>query len=321
MGMILAFLGNFTMVGIQNDWRWMLALGGALPAIALPCLLMGLALESPRFLLMNGRQKEAEAALSALVDEEEAEETLAKWSGELKATKAVAAGFLGALWPEDRLVRKALFVGIGVLVFQLASGVNLLSAYAGTVMASEVGPRNAHFAMMLIAVSRSLCCIPAVLLNDTWGRRPLLLASCTGMTIALVSLSAFYLSGLPVLPWKFVAFIFFINSFSPGLGAVSYVYAGEVMDNSVRSKGLSVAIFLARMLAAVEVLAFPAVRDHLGEGGTFLILAGFGVLTWFFLFFFAVETKGVKLESISLCFADGPSAGSCDDTAPESSHG
>eukprot|EP00415_Alexandrium_ostenfeldii_P003992 UN3992 len=166
--------------------------------------------------------------------------------------------------------------------------------------------QTANLAMLLIACSRVLVCIPVIVLVDSLGRRPLLLTSCFGVSAAMALAAVFYFAGMPGLPWKLATFTLFFNSYSPGLGCTSYVYAGEVMDNLLRSKGMSIAIFGARVIGSVMLLAYPAVRDHLGDGVAFCILAGINALGLIFLFMCAPETKGLRLESVSQCFDDSP---------------
>ena len=61
LGVLLAYVGNFALSGLPNQWRWMLALGAA-PGILLTLRILVLP-ESPRFLVGQGKIAEARAVL------------------------------------------------------------------------------------------------------------------------------------------------------------------------------------------------------------------------------------------------------------------
>ncbi|GHV23876.1 hypothetical protein FACS1894174_10070 [Bacteroidia bacterium] len=61
LGIVLAYLSNYCINGIQDDWRWMLGV------LAIPAFLFGILLytvpESPRWLMKKGRESDARKTL------------------------------------------------------------------------------------------------------------------------------------------------------------------------------------------------------------------------------------------------------------------
>ena len=61
LGIVIAYLTNYWIVGIPHDWQWMLGIE-AVPALAFGLLLMTVP-ESPRWLLIRSRDAEARRVL------------------------------------------------------------------------------------------------------------------------------------------------------------------------------------------------------------------------------------------------------------------
>uniref|UniRef100_A0A7S4VNA1 Hexose transporter 1 n=1 Tax=Alexandrium monilatum TaxID=311494 RepID=A0A7S4VNA1_9DINO len=297
-GMAFAYLGNSTLQGVPEGWRWMLGLGGVFPVLALP--LLGLPPESPRYLLLRGRREEAEEALLSLVSPEEAAAAMAQWSAE--PGESGPATWADALWPEDPVVRRSFFVGVGVFALQLFNGINVVCSYADTVMATDVGQSLAHTAMLLLTGARILVGVPAIVMMDTLGRRSMLIAGQVGTSLALVLVAVFYWTGAAVLPCVYFALVLFAVSYSQAIGPVAWVYTGEVMDSAMRAKGVAVAVFAARVCAGCMLLVYPAARDHLGTGWTFMILALCNVCGLVFVCLCVRETAGVSIERMRKVF-------------------
>uniref|UniRef100_A0A7S4STI1 Hexose transporter 1 n=1 Tax=Alexandrium monilatum TaxID=311494 RepID=A0A7S4STI1_9DINO len=298
VSMASAYLGCSTLQGAPEGWRWMLGLGGVPPALALP--LLGLAPESPRYLLMRGRQGEAEEALLRLVAPEEARGAMAQFTAEHGGSGP--ATWADALWPEDPVLRRSFFVGVGVFSLQFLSGIRVVMSYADTVMAKDVGESLAHTSMLLLTIGRTLAVLPAIMTLDTLGRRSMLIAGQVGTSLALVLVAVFYWTGAAVLPCGYFALVLFAVSYSQGIGPVVWVYTGEVMHSAVRAKGMAVALFASRVGAGCMVLAYPALRGHLGTGWTFLILALSNVCGLVFVCLCAPETAGVSIERMRKVF-------------------
>jgi sugar porter (SP) family MFS transporter len=119
LGVLLAYVGNFAMAGLPNQWRWMLALGAA-PGVLLTLRILLLP-ESPRYLVGKGRSEDARAVLRRVMHPQPtsvADATL----GEIQRAAAEESD---ASW--SLLLRPATFtavlIGIVVAALQHAVGI------------------------------------------------------------------------------------------------------------------------------------------------------------------------------------------------------
>ncbi len=168
----------------DGAWRIMFGLA-ALPA----ALFLGAILtvpESPRWLLSHGRAKEADIVLHHYTDDQGAAQVLS----DIRTALAMPVEQRwSALWSPS--VRGALFTGIGLTVLQQATGINVVIYYGPRIfeLAGSTSHASAILATFVVAVVNVLATIVALVLVDRVGRKPLLYAGVSGMTVALFALS------------------------------------------------------------------------------------------------------------------------------------
>mmetsp|Transcript_32007 Transcript_32007/g.91880 ORF Transcript_32007/g.91880 Transcript_32007/m.91880 type:complete len:589 (+) Transcript_32007:76-1842(+) len=295
LGFLLSYVVNWVFAGAANGWRWMLGLGCVLPGLMLWPLLLGLPPESPRFLLSQGERGKAERELATLVDDEEAEEMLSAWTSE---PESHIVPWSQVLWPDDPAAWRSLVAGVGVMSLQMLSGNSVVVVYPTTIFAEEMGVNAANLFSVLMSISRLLTTVPILFMIDTVGRRRLLLCSLGGMTLACILIGVFFSAGTSALPWKVCTFLLFSVFYCVGAGPVAWVYTGEVMDTSVRSKGMSLAVVIARVYGGCLLLAYPSISSRIGIGSFFMILAVFNFVGWSFIMLSVPETKGTPLEEM-----------------------
>jgi len=309
IGILLGYMMNMALLGIKDDWRWMLALGAVLPFVMMLFVLSPKIDESPRWLFVHGRV-------------EEAEQVLARFSGRLQAQKDIAAMQQDArratsdasdaliswaqvmqAYGETGPVQRMLLAGMCVPIVAMLCGYLAMAYYSSTLMKGVAGERNAFAATIVMGIVKVLFVLIAVSVLDRAGRRPLLLASCaiTGAACAWIAL-AFSMSA----HWKSHAFGFslFMAGFEIGLGPLMFVYPAEVLVTAWRAKGLGVGVFLSRVFGASSLFLFPLVVKAIGPSSTFLVQTLINLSSGCIIWKFVYETKGVSLEGVSKLFND-----------------
>ncbi|KAF2792803.1 MFS general substrate transporter [Melanomma pulvis-pyrius CBS 109.77] len=137
------------------------------------------------------------------------------------------------------------------------------------------------------------------------GRRRLLLismASGTAMLGGLAGLSTLS-SDSPHKAPAVAAFVFFLAMcYSPGVGAVPFLYSAEVWPNEARDVGMSVGVFVNFFGAGMLTLSVPQALAW-SPVGLFGIFTGLSTLGFLLIYFFVPCTnKAVSLEEMSAIF-------------------
>jgi MFS transporter, SP family, arabinose:H+ symporter len=168
------------------NWRWMLGIE------TLPALIYFLALfavpESPRWLVMQGRDDEARRVLGRFSGSDRVDAELKAVQNTLRreAEKA-GASFRDLFRPAMKLV---LTIGVSVAILQQITGINAVFFYAPMIFEqSGVGTDASFMQAVFVGFVNLVFTVLAILLIDRVGRRPLLLFGLVGIAACMLSLS------------------------------------------------------------------------------------------------------------------------------------
>lgn len=287
-GIVIAYLSNYCISGIPNDWQWMLGV------LAIPALLFGILLntvpESPRWLVKKHRDEQARQSLIK-IGETDVDKELA----EIEASLSSDTGSNESLFQRKYL--KPLLYAFFIATFNQLSGINSILYYAPRIFElSGVFHDSAMMQSIIIGLTNLTFTMIGMVLIDKVGRKNLLYVGSLGMVISLASVSyGFYtndFSGYYIL----ICLMGFIAFFAVSLGAVIWVLISEVFPTAVRSKGQVFGSMTHWVWNAILSWMFPV---FLVTGGTYIF--GFFAVAMLFSFFFALklpETKNKSLEQI-----------------------
>src|SRR5882757_1233095 len=299
-GMLLIYLVNYEIVrqetsqwNISTGWRWMFA-SGAVPSIALLGLLF-IVPETPRFLLLKGRQEEArkiaERIDPAFWDQLELQE--------LQIMQQKSARNL--LTSESRRIG---LIGIALACLQQVTGINVFLYYAPELFKhAGFGTNAALIQTVALGAVNAGFTVVAMAFVDRIGRKPLWVAGAIGMGCCLcavgLSMSLGYVSGsLLIFALAYMAF------FACSVGPVTWVILSEVFP--LRSRGrlmatATVALWIANFVVSQTFPTLdqsPWLIEHFNHGFPFFLYAFFCFLGSWFVGTKFPETKGRTLEEI-----------------------
>ncbi|WP_375163883.1 sugar porter family MFS transporter [Phenylobacterium sp.] len=317
-GLTGAFLANYLLAKTAGGstaefwmgypaWRWMFWMQTIPASIFFLTLL--LIPESPRYLVVKGRDAEAEAVLTRLFGGAEAKRKVAEIRASLAADHH-RPKLSDLIDKTTGKIRPIVWTGIGLAVFQQLVGINVVFYY-GAVLWQSVGfSEDDALKINILSGSLSiLACLATIGLIDRIGRKPLLLLGSAGMAVTLgVMTWAFSTAtmvggslqlsdsvGLVALIAANAYVVFFNLSWGP----VMWVMLGEMFPNQIRGSGLAVAGFAQWIANFAISVSFPALAASLGLPITYGFYAASALVSLFFVRAMVKETRGRELEEMT----------------------
>lgn len=289
LGIVVAFSSNYVLRNMgENAWRWMVGVE-CIPAL-IYCVLVFMVPKSPRWLLMQGRDAEAE-------------EVLARMGNSSKLEELKASLVLDSVGKSETIFtpkyKKALGLVFFIAFFNQFSGINAFIYYGNRIFESAgLGESAAFLSTAGLGIVNAIFTLVGMALIDRLGRRQLLYIGSFGYIISLVlaSLSISLNWGGLSLP----LFLFlFIASHAIGQGAVIWVFIAELFPNHLRASGQAFGSSVHWVLAALIPSSMPYLFEEVGTSKVFgfFALMMVGQLIW--VHFKMPETKGVSLEDLS----------------------
>lgn len=168
------------------NWRWMLGLE-TLPAVLYFFSLFAVP-ESPRWLVMKGRDAEGLAIMTRASGAEDARKDLVTVKASLAKDAHKEKARLSVLFaPAMRLV---MLIGIVIAVIQQITGINAVFFYAPMIFEqSGIGTDASFVQAILVGIINLVFTVVAISLVDRLGRKPLLVFGLSGITIAMIVLA------------------------------------------------------------------------------------------------------------------------------------
>jgi sugar porter (SP) family MFS transporter len=289
-GILLSYSVNYSLTGAgPENWRWMFA-SAAVPSILFLAALIFVP-ESPRWLVQNGREADAEGILSRIAGPDAAHSAI-------QAIQVAVAEESADLL--DPAFRKPLIVAILIALFSQFTGINTIIYYGSLVFLEHVPKQTAGTALWsntMIGAINFLATLLGMYLIDRTGRKALLMSAFAGMGLSLVGVAAaIRTQASAIVVLTFV--LSYVACFAVGVGTGTWVLMSEICPTRVRGRAMSVAtVFLWCGTLAVTLTFLSLVRT-LTAPGAFLLYAIVCVLAFVFVWKGVPETKGRSLEEI-----------------------
>ncbi|XP_043096786.1 solute carrier family 2, facilitated glucose transporter member 8 isoform X1 [Puntigrus tetrazona] len=316
---VIGIMGAY-ITGLFLDWRW-LAIASSIPP-TLMLVFMCFMPETPRFLLSQGKRREAEEALHFL----RGPDAPAEWECARieEAYKNEEQSFsLADL--RDPGVFKPLGIGVMMMLLQQLTGINAIMFYAETIF-EQAHFKNSDQATIIVAATQVVFTAIAAAIMDKAGRKVLLILSGVTMCVSeavfgvyfhltvkhnnssLTSVLADAQGSLAEQPpidlaWLAVGSMgLFIAGFALGWGPTPWLVMSEIFPTRVRGLGSALCVLANWTCAFCVTKTFQNLMDAITSAGTFWMFSGLCALSVIFTAVFVPETKGKTLEEIQARF-------------------
>lgn len=298
IGILLAYILNYTFAHMYTGWRWMLGFA-ALPAAILFFGALFLP-ESPRFLVKIGKTDDARDVLMSTNKGDK--QAVDKALTEIQETAQQKTGGWKELFGKG--VRPALITGLGVAIFQQVIGSNSVIFYAPTIF-TDVGwgVIAALLAHIGIGVVNVLVTVVAMFLMDKVDRKKMLIFGASGMGLSLLVMYAIlkFDSGSQAAAMvSAVALTVYIAFYACTWAPVTWVLIGEVFPLNIRGLGTSLCSATNWLADMVVSLTFPMMLSSWGLDNAFLFYAVICAIAVVVVHKKFMETRGKSLEEIEL---------------------
>jgi len=297
-GMNVIYFVNFFIAKQGNEqwlltdgWRWMF-FSGAIPA-GLFFLLLLFVPETPRFLVMKGKDDRALSVLNKISGSDEAPAILKEIKDTIheKSAPWLSFGFF------------VILIGILLSVFQQFVGINVVLYYAGNIFRNMGASTNTSLLQtIIVGIVNLTFTVVAILTVDRFGRKPLMIIGALGMAVSMFALgTSFYSHNEGMLALIFV--LLYTAFFAMSWGPVTWVLLSEIFPNSIRS-AMSIAVAAQWIANWLVSFTFPIMNDNqlltqqFNHGFSYWIYGVMGILAALFVWKYVPETKGKTLEQI-----------------------
>ncbi|KLI74842.1 MULTISPECIES: sugar porter family MFS transporter [Lacticaseibacillus] len=302
-GQLLAFILNAILGtnfgNVRGIWRWMIVLA------VIPAILLGVGThfvpESPRWLMMKGRQKDAENSLAVLRTPQEVpnelehlKQTIAK-SAEHKKVKPVDA--LKVKW-----IRRLLMIGISLGVIQQIAGINVMMYYGTSILQmTGFGRNSALVANIANGVTAVVATIVTMQLLKHVPRRPLLIIGLIGTSLAItgVTFASRLPAGSPLRAFTTILMMMlFLAFFQGAISPMTWLLMSEIFPEQLRGLGMGTATFFLWLGNFAVGVLFPIGLAQMGMFWTFVCFIVTNIVSLLFVIIFVPETAGKSLEAL-----------------------
>ncbi|MCM3005936.1 MFS transporter [Priestia koreensis] len=283
VGAVTAYIVGIVLLPLGDSaWRYMLLIGAI---FALIVFFFRVTLpESPRWLASRGREKEAE-------------EIMLKITGQKviipPSTKPKQK--IGDLFSKSFFRRTFFVCGFW---FCYAVAYYGISMYTPTILKPFTNGSQllVYLGSGTVSVLGLLGAIIGLNLVERIGRRPLIITSFTGLSLALIVLA---LNPAPSFQFLVILFSLAVLFANMGGGILNFVYPTELFPTGIRASASGLATGVSRIGSIMGILVFPNLVATWGNSKALWFFAGISLIGLIISGILAPETKGKNLEELN----------------------
>ena len=278
---------------ITTGWRYMF--GSEAFVAGLFTILALFIPESPRYLVLVGRDNDALSVLSHINGYDKAREILSqiKNTAAEKSEKLFSFGVM------------VIFVGVMLSVFQQAVGINAVLYYAPRIFES-MNMGNPMVQTVIMGIVNIAFTLVAVFTVEKLGRKPLLIWGSIGMAVGAFGVAfSNIVTVAPIVP--VISIMVYSASFMFSWGPICWVLISEIFPNTIRSSAVAIAVafqwifnfIVSSTFVPLYNMSAGDLGDRFGHVFVYVLYGVICVVAAWFVAALVPETKGKTLEDMT----------------------
>ncbi|MCO5611118.1 hypothetical protein L7F22_065368 [Adiantum nelumboides] len=298
------FLGNLVVYWTAHyePWGWRLALGLAgVPSMVLTIASFVL-LNSPTYLIQQGKQAMARQNLAKLRGSDDVDDEFGQL---VEATEQAEKRVNASLF--QRRYAPQVVMAVALPLFQQVSGNDAIMFYDPFLFkAAGLGSNASFYSGVFTGLVALVGTLASTFIVDRAGRRTILTVASLIMFLSISIIGFIFALGLRhntgnlshiSSMFELVLVCLFIGVYRGSWGPLAWLIPGEIFPQEIRSKALSVTVFVNMLIKFTIAQTFLSMLCTLRFGIFFFFAAWLAIMGTFILFLLP-ETKGLPLDRV-----------------------
>ncbi|CAI6529802.1 ASN_HP2_G0016520.mRNA.1.CDS.1 [Saccharomyces cerevisiae] len=312
LGIFLGYCTNYGTKKYSNSIQWRVPLGLCFAWAIFMVIGMVMVPESPRYLVEKGKYEEARRSLAksnkVTVTDPGVVFEFDTIVANMELERAVGNASWHELFSNEGAILPRVIMGIVIQSLQQLTGCNYFFYY-GTTIFNAVGMQDSFETSIVLGAVNFASTFVALYIVDKFGRRKCLLWGSASMAICFVIFATVGVTRL----WPqgkdqpssqsagnvmIVFTCFFIFSFAITWAPIAYVIVAETYPLRVKNRAMAIAVGANWMWGFLIGFFTPFITRSIGFSYGYVFM-GCLIFSYFYVFFFVCETKGLTLEEVN----------------------
>lgn len=286
---------------------WRVPIAIQLIFLLVAALMLLLMPESPRWLILTGREDEALRVLSALNDLPKDSHDVRQEFLQIKdAVIEMSKGTFGSAFSvgDYRHIHRTT-LAVVLQVFQQMTGINLVTQFLALMFVQLYGYSGWVGRLLAACVGTEFLLasiVPVVGIDRFWGRRSLMMFGASGMCVSMTILTAMLWLSTTTGDIVSTVFLFvYCTFFAIGWQGMAWLYQVEIVPLRIRGPANAMST-AANWLVNYAIVQIAPVAFHNIGYRTYIIFAAFNFFIVPIIYFFYPETGFRSLEEVDVIF-------------------
>lgn len=258
--------------------------------------------DSAYFYLLKNDTDAAKASLQKYSGRGEVDEDLARISEAIQEEMKDKRSVFNVMLESTFL--KAIFISVAINILNQFTGSGAILMYSATVFEDSKSFLDPQISNIILYFVYFIFITISTFLIDNYGRRLLLVVSCTGAIVCLVgnatflTLKQYSLISAEQDYLQLVVLLLYISFYAIGLSSIPVLVSSELFSPRLKGLGLCLTNIAYSITSTITIKFFTFTSENVGMFLPFYVFGFWTLITLLFTIFILPETKGKSLEDI-----------------------